>query len=265
MVSRIRPPAKYFGGKYYIAKEIAQLFTSHNTYVETHGGMASVLLNKERAPVEIYNDIDWNVYNFFYQLRHNEKKLQRLLSLTPYSEQEFKDCMIDCTETDDIELARQFYVALRLSQAGRGDAFSCTLHRSRRGMADVVSGYLSAIDEELPKIVEGLREVLYVNRDALDIIEKWDGPDTLFYIDPPYLPETRKSKEVYYNEMTDEQHVELAEKLNKIKGKAVVSGYPSELYDNLYKGWRVHQFNLPNNSAKSVTKERRIETVWLNY
>src|SRR5207237_9890593 len=109
---------------------------------------------------------------------------QRRLTLTPYSEIEF-----DAAEepaTNEIEQARRDFVRWRLSLGGRGDSFSFTLHRVRRGMADVVSGYLSTIDEQLPLIVQRLRSVEIVNRPALDVIRTWDSKDSLFYCDSAY-------------------------------------------------------------------------------
>ena len=103
-------------------------------------------------------------------------------------------------------------------------------------MADVVSAWLSMIDEELPLIIERLREVQIVNGDGIDVIRRWDSPDTLFYCDPPYVSETRASPDVYDCEMDDEAHRELAEVLKSCKGKVVLSGYRSTLYDELYGG-----------------------------
>ena len=80
-------------------------------------------------------------------------------------------------------------------------------------MADVVSGYLSAIDEELPKIIERLRTVQILCQDAIDVIKKWDSQDTFFYCDPPYLQETRVSKQVYVHEMGEEKEDIDAQKL----------------------------------------------------
>src|SRR4029077_1879557 len=113
------------------------------------------------------------------------EELRRRLSLTPYSEVEFKEA--SAPTSDEIEQARRDFVQWRMSLGGRGDSFSFTLHRVRRGMADVVSGYLSMVDEELPRVIERLRTVLIVRRPALDVIRTWDGPETLIYCDPPYL------------------------------------------------------------------------------
>jgi DNA adenine methylase len=105
-------------------------------------------------------------------------------------------------------------------------------------MADVVSGYLSAIDDVLPLVAKRFRTVQILDRPALDVIDAWDSPDTLFYCDPPYLPETREggSRDVYGVEMTEADHIELAEALKRCRGRVVLNGYPSPLYENLYRG-----------------------------
>src|SRR5262249_36415519 len=151
----------------------------------------------------------------------------------------------------------------RQSLGGRADSFSFTLHRVRRGMADVVSGYLSMIDEQLPAIVERLRRVEIVSRPAIDVIRAWDGPETLIYCDPPYVHETRheSSRDVYGVEMTEKNHRELAQALRDCKAKVVLSGYPSLLYDELYAGWRTVTFDIANHAAGGRAKARKQETI----
>lgn len=274
----IRPACKIHGGKFYLAKRIVSEMRPHSTYVETHGGMASVLLNKPPSPVEVYNDLDDEVVNFFRVLRDRPEVLIHKLTLTPYAQEEFDAARqadeyqfaLESTGTpftppDEVELARRFFVLARMSLGGRAESFSYTKHRVRRGMADVVSGYLSAIDQELPKIVERLRRVQIVSMDALDCIRRWDGPNTLFYSDPTYLPSTRTSPKVYRREMTEEQHVALANALNQIQGKAIVSGYPSELYERLYSAWRRQDFDIANHAAGGDEKRRMTEVLWMNY
>lgn len=258
----IRPPVKWHGGKHYLAKKIIARLPEHKTYVEPFGGAASVLLNKEPSDVEIYNDLDERITRLFRVIRNDGEELARRLALTPYSEVEFED---ESATDDEIEQARRDFVRWRQSIGGRGDGFSFTLHRVRRGMADVVSGYLSAIDEELPKIIARLRTVQIMNRPAVDIIKKWDSPETLFYCDPPYVSSTRVSKSVYACEMDDLAHRELAEALHAAKGKVVLSGYESELYEELYGDWRKENFDLPNNAAGGREKERKIEVLWMNF
>src|SRR5579871_920291 len=168
----LRPPVKWHGGKFYLCHRIIERFPEHHTYVEPFGGAASVLLNKPPAVVEVYNDLDQRITRLFRILRDHGAELQRHLTLTPYSELEFAHA--EEPTTDEIEQARRDFVRWRLSLGGRGDSFSFTLHRVRRGMADVVSGFLSMIDEQLPPIIERLRRVQIVSRPAIEAIRIWD-------------------------------------------------------------------------------------------
>ncbi len=265
MADPLRPPVKWHGGKHYLCHRIIALFAAHNTYVEPFGGAASVLLNKAPAQVEVYNDLDHRITRLFRVIRDHGTEFQRRLSLTPYSEVEWKACTED--EGDDIERARQDFVRWRQSVGGRDESFSFTKHRVRRGMADVVSGYLSAIDEVLPQVVERFRSVQILERDAFEVIRNWDGPDTLMYCDLPYVHATRSpsARKIYGAEMSEEHHRDLARLLNSCKSKVVLSGYPSTVYDGLFTGWRKLEFDMPNHSSGGQVKERTVETVWLNW
>lgn len=265
MPKTLRPPVKWHGGKHYLASRIIALFDDHTTYVEPFGGAASVLLNKPPAPVEVYNDLDAKITRLFRVLRDHGDEFRRRLSLTPYSEVEF-DAALDPSD-DDIELARRDFARWRMSLGGRGDSFSYTLHRVRRGMADVVSGYLSMIDEQLPAIIERLRTVQIMNRPAVDVIKAWDSPTTLVYADPPYLHETRSegTRNVYDHEMSEDDHRELADVLNACKGKVIISGYPSPLYEELYGGWNQIVTEVANHAAGGKEKARKKEVLWVRF
>ena len=261
----IRPPVKWHGGKHYLSRRIVEHFAPHHTYVEPFGGCASVLLNNPVAKVEIYNDLDERITRLFRVLRDQGQELQKLLALTPYSEVEFN--LSKQTKDDELEQTRRDFVHWRQSIGGRGDRFSFTLHRVRRGMADVVSGYLSAIDDQLPLIVERLRRVQILCRPASEVIRNWDSQETLVYCDPPYVHETRHpgSRDVYGVEMSAADHRELAATLAQCKGKIVLSGYRGDLYDELYRDWRTVEFELPNHAAGGRVKARKREVLWLNW
>ena len=265
MAKRIRPPVKWHGGKYYLAPRIASLLPAHHTYVEPFGGAASVLLNKAPSLVEVYNDLDGRITRLFRVLRDHGQEFVRRASLTPYSEAEFKECLLSSDKKDEIEMARMDFVRWRLSIGGRGDAFSFTQHRVRRGMADVVSGFLSAIDDELPMIIERLRRVQITQRNALDVIRKWDSPETVFYCDPPYVHASRVRSDVYGKEMSDDDHRALLSLLGKCKGKIVLSGYATQLYEEFLGEWHVMKFDMANHAAGGRVKARTCEMLWLNW
>ena len=262
----IRPPVKWHGGKLLLANKIIALFPPHHTYVEPFGGSAAVLLNKTPSLVEIYNDLDQGLVNLLAVLRDQPKELTRRLVLTPHSEAEFTQAIEHAD--DNIERARRFLIRCRQSLGGRGTTFArSSRNRSRRGMPDNVSAWLSTIDGQLPRIVERLREVELSYLPAIDVIRKYDGPDTLFYCDPPYVHATRekRSRAIYAHEMTDENHRALAKVLVACQGKVVLSGYTSPLYRELFGAWRCVTFNTANHAAGGQIKSRRREVVWLNF
>ncbi len=97
------------------------------------------------------------------------------------------------------------------------------------------------------------------NRPAFEVIQQFDDPETLFYVDPPYPISTRNGRDRYTHEMTDDEHRELARRLRDIKGMAVVSGYPCELYDELYPDWRRVERKAFADGARE-----RTEVLWLS-
>ena len=133
-------------------------------------------------------------------------------------------------------------------------------------MNENVSAWLSAVDG-LPECHERLRRVEIRNMDAVAFIEKYDHSRALFYCDPPYMHETRTVTDAYQHEMTREQHAALLAKLGAIKGKFLLSGYRSPLYDAAAGqfNWRRVNFDLPNNASGAKSKERKTECVWMNY
>ena len=97
---------------------------------------------------------------------------------------------------------------------------------------------------------------------ALEVIHRYDTRDTVFYLDPPYVHAARGDAAAYGHEMTDEEHEDLAGTLNRIRGRAILSGYRTKLYDRLFAKWR--RIDAPERLCRSVRKPRR-ESLWLNF
>lgn len=263
----LRPPLRWWGGKYYIASKIIGLFPAkYDRYVEPYAGAASVLLNKPPGE-DYYNDRDERLTRFFRALRDSGDELVRRLKYSPYSEAEFlRCCAPEPPGADEVEMARRDFVRWRMSRDGDGKTLATPAKRSRRGMANNVSGFLSTIDEELPKIVERLRAVEILCRPALDVIRQLDTPDTLFYCDPPYPHQSRAkgATDVYSYEMTDADHQELAEVLHSIKGKVLISGYACPLYQQLYAGWPLAIIPKKKDVGNGPKADAE-EYVWMNF
>ena len=264
----------WYGGKQYLADEIIKLFPPHKVYVEPFGGGAAVLLNKPPSSVEVYNDINNHIVNFFRVLKDPEKfqLLYRRLSLTPHSREEHRDaCERYADETlDEVERAALFWTASHQSFNGiTGGTWSRTTWQSRRGMALKTSAWLGVI-EGLPEVAERLLMVMIECSDFQKIIEDFDTEETFFYLDPPYLPDTRVANGTYRHEMSLEDHVRLLETILRVKGKVLLSGYPNKLYDEYLSGWQTKDFEIASRSTIGSSlvehkKSPRIERVWMNY
>lgn len=257
----------WYGGKFSHLDWLLPLLPESHHYCEPFGGSAAVLLNRPPSPVETYNDLDGDVVNFFQVLREQKDALVEAVGLTPFSRAEFSiACAPPAGPISRLERARRFFVRAR--QVRTGLAQTASLGRwanckntSRSGMSGVVSRWLGSVDG-LPAIASRLLRVQIENRPALEVIDLYDGPDTLFYCDPPYAHGTRGDARAYGFEMTDDDHRRFAAKLARIRGKAAVSGYRGPLYDELFAGWRCIAA-LPKQCHS--TKKPRQEVLWVNY
>lgn len=131
-------------------------------------------------------------------------------------------------------------------------------------MNEQASAWLSAING-LEAVHDRLKRVVILCRDAVDVIRQQDGVETLFYLDPPYLPSTRVSSGNYEHEMTEDQHVRLLETIQGCEGKVMLSGYPNELYDDMLIGWQRHDFKIDNKVSGAKQKRRMVESVWCTF
>lgn len=248
------PALKYYGGKFRLAQWIINHFPAHIHYVEPFGGGASVLLQKEPAQLETYNDLDNNVVNFFRVLRHETDELVRNIRLTPWARVEYEICLENSGEA--MEDARRFFVRLWMSLHA-GTRTSKTAWRRGKVFKSPMK-YLRP--ENLYAVAERLWNVQIENRDALKLIAEMDSPTTFFYLDPPYPASTRSDKNRYTCEMSDNDHRQLGELLLTLKGNIVLSGYQCPLYKELFEenGWqRIDKNTLANGGIK------RIESLWL--
>ena len=241
----MRSPIRWFGGKGNMVKKLLPLLPPHKIYVEPFGGGASLLFAKAPSPVEVYNDIDSGLVNFFRVIRDPEKfdKFYRLVCLTPYSREEYNYCRSTWEECDDeIERAYRWYVVARMSFSGDfSNSWGFTVALSENNMAGTCNRWLSAI-EMLPQVHQRFMRVQVEHSDFRDIFGTYDTPSTLFYCDPPYIHDTRSSTR-YKHEMTNIDHEELVNILLSIKGMALLSGYKHEIYEPLeMAGWQRYDF-----------------------
>lgn len=267
-----RPVLRWHGGKWRLAPWVISHFPPHRIYVEPFGGAASVLMRKSRVYAEIYNDLDDEVVALFRILRDAEAgtELARQLRATPFSRSEFRTAY-EVTD-DPMERARRLVVRAFMGFGSNAHASQHKGHRSTgfRGNSSR-SGTTPAHDwrnypDCLASFIQRLAGVVIECRDARDVMLAHDGPDTLHYVDPPYLPETRAKGNrydlawrMYRHELSRDDHAALLAFLRGLSGMVVLSGYPDPLYDEALHGWlRVER------EAFADGARLRTEVLWVN-
>lgn len=255
------PPVRYFGGKWRIADWIIAQFPPHVCYVEPFCGGASILFSKPPSKYEVINDLNSDITTFFEMLRTRREDLLLAIYLTPHSREEHRNA--HSTTDDPLEKARRFYIRSRQSYGtgeGRWSSGWRFQANNKRGHNSTVVSEWNNLDPLWQAAVR-LKQVQIENDDALKVIERFDTPETLFYVDPPYLHSLRydPGKSGYKHEMTDDQHRELAARLQVVQGMVLLSGYDSTLYEELYPGWRCIQ-----KATKTNDNHDAIESLWIS-
>jgi DNA adenine methylase len=254
-----RPVLRWHGGKWKLAPWIISHFPEHKIYFEPFGGAGSVLLRKPPAKVEVFNDLDKRLINFFTVLRDdaNRAKLIKTLRLTPFAEEEYLRALEPAD--DSVEDARRMAVrqafAHGTDSARRVSGFRIEVFSDFRRGPYEWQRYARA----LVWTASRLRNVCISNRDWRALVSRCTD-ETLTYLDPPYLPETRRDgSRNYVHELTDDDHTKLLELLPALKGSVVLSGYPHDTYDDALPGWkRVER------AAMADGARARTEVLWIN-
>jgi DNA adenine methylase len=268
----MKPPFRYYGGKGRLASWIVAMMPPHRSYIEPFFGAGAVLFAKPPAKNELVNDLDGMVVNFYRILRDRHADLVEVLRHTPYARDEYNACKTGYldTDVDDLERARRFFVNVNMSFActtGTASGFSSSMKQGTN-RARTTTYYV----DRLHKIADRLTHVMFENHDAVKIIDTHgDADQALIYCDPPYVHATRGDVargggHGYRCEMTDADHRNLAEALHNTPATVMLSGYHSELYDELYDGW--HQASIDTYSTvagiNSRGNDRRTEVLWSN-
>lgn len=263
--SRLQP-FPWYGGKYKWLGFLLPKLPNQKRYVEPYGGSAAVLLNREPAPIEAFNDLDESVMTFFRILRDEPDELIDALRKTPYHEREYEQAVAtEPGDVSDLELARRFWLTSTMaynSATGNGN-FAYATTQSRRGMAQHTSRFKSKI-EHLESVSDRLQRVQFFNRDATDLVERFDKSDTLIYLDPPYPLETRGGS-AYRHEMTTGEHQEILDLISNAEANIAISTYRSDRYDTLLaSGWN-RLDSEEKKTAASNSDQERIESLYTNY
>lgn len=238
----LKAPMGYPGGKSRIVQHILPLLPYRGVYVEPFGGSGAVLLARRASKLDVYNDRYGGIVSF-YRCLQNPKLLDALierLKYTIHSREDWHYCKEtwDCDWLDPVERASRWYYMLRYSFAGKGGAFG----RS----TSAASNLSGKIQQSLPyfyPLHQRLQSVQIENRDWRTILHDYDGPDVVFYLDPPYLACTDQTYQAMGGPtFRYEDHAELISTIFTLRGFVALSGYANPLYDQ--QDWDgVHQWD----------------------
>jgi DNA adenine methylase len=260
---RTAPPFAYYGGKTRLASRIAALFPPHRHYVEPFAGSLAVLLAKPPVRLETVNDLDTRLVCFWRVLRDRPAELARLCALTPHSRAEH--AAAGQPVDNELEQARRVWVQLIQGRSGGLRPTGWKRFLSPAGPNLSMPGYLSRYTARMPAATARLAGVSLECRPALEVIADYGAhPDTLLYIDPPYLRSAGDTGSPYRQRMhTETDHRRLADALRACRARVLISGYPSPLYDRLYTGW--HHTTLAASTGRGTGPLGRRECIWTNY
>lgn len=264
-----RPIIRWHGGKWRIARWIIQFFPPHLTYAELFGGGASVMLQKPPSKAELYNDLDETLIALFRVIQDPEQseRLIWLLERTPFSRAEFN--LAYEPTPDPVERARRTIIRSFMGFGSDGTAgeYKTGFRRNVTNAAKFPASEWKSYPKALRATVERFRSVVLEQCDAFALLKDIDAPETLFYLDPPYHPETRSQGNrrrgagyhVYKHELSIEDHERLIDAVHDVEGMVILSGYPHALYDEGLRDWR-----RVDRKAFADGGRARTECVWIN-
>ena len=240
----------------------------HKIYIEPFGGVASVLLRKPKAYVEVYNDINRDVYSLFKSLLDDEarERLIAKLELTPFSRDLFDDAwerFAQDDEADPVERAWLFltvtHMGFRTSGTKKGKRnpgwHMCPFGKGGKNNYSPPNAW-ATFPEHLRVIASRFRGVAIDNRDAFELFGIYDRPDNdvLFYVDPPYYDTVG-----YRESFTSIDHERLLDTIRELKAMCLISGYDNELYSSKLCDWTLYK-----RGTKNMANKGRTECLWLN-
>lgn len=207
-------PLPYIGGKRRIARRLITLMPSHTTYVEPFAGGAQVFFHKPPSKVEVLNDLDGEISNFFRVCQRHPDELSRFLQFQPASRRLFDDHKAQAaTLLTDVERAARFFYLQKNAWSGL---------RARPHFHYAVTKPNSHNPRTLPKrllaTADRLTRVQIENLPYEDVLRRYDRPTTFFYLDPPYV-----GVDLYHHNFTDRQFRQLAERLATVQGRFLLS------------------------------------------
>jgi DNA adenine methylase len=248
-------PIAYVGGKNRFATKIIPLFPEHTTYVEPFAGGAQLFFHKQPSPVEVLNDLDFEVVNFFRVCQWHYQELVRLLEYVPVSRKLHALMLNTMAETlTDVQRAARFLYLQKTSFGGL-----ILNQKYHYGVTQPPNYNPTRIPELIKQTHQRLERVQIESLPYEQILEKYDRPTSFYYIDPPYF-----QRKLYKFNFSEADFQRLQEQLARVRGKFILSINDAPAIRKMFSRFRIDQIEVAY-TAKKNTEKRFSELLIMNF
>lgn len=246
----LNAPFKWVGGKSRLRKFILPIIPKHTCYVEPFCGAAWVLFGKPPSEVEVINDIDNELINFFKVVKERPYELIESFEWELVSRHEFNRLAIMPLEgLDEIQRAHRFYYIIMAGWGGELNYPRFQTSVKDGGHGNRLFGAIKHLKERIEPVYKRLQTVIIENLDWVECIDRYDKPSTVFYLDPPY---PQNGANYLYNMRNWEDHYRLSDRLSQSRGKWILSSYDIPEVHELYRNYLI----IPIQSYSGMVKEK---------
>jgi DNA adenine methylase len=259
----MKGPISYYGGKAMLASKIVDMIPQHITYVEPFCGGAAIFWAKEPSGVEILNDTNKELVNFYIQCKVNSTELDKLIKSSLHSRDLHRDAWVVYNHPHLFTEVKRAWAVWVLSAMGFSSQLSVSFGVSIKN--DCQSKKIMNKRESFgASFAQRLEKVTAESRDALEVIQQYDTPESFHYCDPPYF----NSDCAHYKGYSKEDFRKLLGVLSKVQGKFLLSSYPSDLLDEYIEkhGWKHERIDGRVSVArKKDVRKAKVECLTWNY
>ncbi len=259
----LRTPISYYGGKQKLAKTVISFIPHHRLYCEPFLGGAAIFFAKEPSAVEVVNDTNKELINFYRVCKNRFHDLVSLVRVTLHSREDHDNAWIIYNKPQLFDEVRRAWAVWVLST----QSFSSMLDGSwgYDKTDDTTTRKISNKREEFTEqIALRLQHAQIECADALYIIQSRDQSESFFYCDPPYY----NSNCGHYDGYTEEDFESLLKVLANLKGKFMLSSYPSKLLQAHTKANKWHMWSVEQGvsvNARGGYVKRKVEVITANF
>lgn len=259
--TRLKSLLSYYGGKQHLLSKILPLIPPHSIYTEAFFGGGAGFFAKEPAKIEAINDCNELIINFYQVVKHQYRKLKKVLDITLHSESDYKKAKSIYLNSDDkkYDAITKAWAVFVLSNQSYLNALTTSWKFSRsRNMGSAFHNK----KEMLKRNIARLDSAQIFCRDALKVLKNMDNPTAFHFIDPPYIG----ANQGHYSGYSQTEFENLLKTCETLQGKFLLTTYPNEILSEYAKknNWFQIEFEMRNGASKR-TNARKTEIFTMNY